>query len=136
MTKIFLGIIAALTIALLVTGGFLKHELTKVGGLSANLKVSQDDVKQLNKQLSNKIKIDKTTDEVVDKVHVQDLQVETKISAIQDRVTTTAKREAKGEITPATASSIYTDSMWRTYCQAGISNPRCATQQPHSRVQN
>jgi hypothetical protein len=123
MTKIFLGIIAALTIALLITGLFLKHEISQNGSLQTKYQVSQDDLKQLNKQLSNKIKIDKTTDEVVDKIHVQDVQVETKISTIQERVTNTANREAKGEITPATASSIYTDSMWRAYCQAGIPNP-------------
>lgn len=127
MTKILLGIIAALTLGLIVSGFVLKHEMTKVGGLEASYKTSQADVKQLNKELLQKMELDKTTDAVVENVGKKKLQTETKIDEIQRTVKSTSKKEAKGEISPATASSVYIDSMWRAYCEAGIPNPHCSS---------
>ena len=127
MTKILLGIIAALTLGLIVSGFILKHEMTKVGGLEASYKTSQADVKQLNKELLQKMELDKTTDAVVETVGKKKLQTETKIDEIQRTVKSTSKKEAKGEISPATASSVYIDSMWRAYCEAGIPNPHCSS---------
>lgn len=127
MTKIFLAIIAVLGIALSITGLLLKHELTKVGSLQTKYDTSQQYVKQLNKTLTNKDKVAKATDKIVDDVDNQNLNVETKISNIKRTVESTSKKEAKGEITPAAASSVYLDSMWRAYCTAGITNPRCAS---------
>lgn len=125
MIKILLGIIATLVIALGVSAWFLKHEVSKLGSLQADYNTSQGYVKQLNKELEKKVEIDKTTDAVVEKVDKQKSDVETKISTIQRTVQSTSKREAKGEITPAAASSIYIDSMWRAYCEAGITDPHC-----------
>lgn len=126
MTKILLGVIAALIVALGVSGWFLKHEIGKAASLQTAFNTSQTYVKQLNKELADKATIDKITDKAVDEVHVQDLAVDTKISTIEETVETTSKKEAKGEITPATASSIYVDSMWRAYCEADIPNPHCS----------
>lgn len=128
MNRILLGIIVALVIGLGITGWFLKHEVGKVSSVQAELKASQDSVKQLNKELQQKVAIGRATDVIVDDIRMKDMDVETKISTIQETVKTTAKKEAKGEISPSTASSVYIDSMWRAYCQAGIPNPRCASE--------
>lgn len=127
MIKILLGIIVALVIALGISGWFLKHEITKLGSLQADYATSQGYVKQLNKELADKIKIDKTTDGVVDKVNKENQTVETKISTIKEKVKSTSTKESKGEITPDAANTIYLDSMWRAYCQAHIPSPHCSS---------
>lgn len=125
MIKILLGVIVALALALGTSGWFLKHEIGKTATLEAQYKTSQASVKQLNKDLLKKVEIEKTTDAVVGKVVKQKTDVETKISTIQRTVQSTSKRESKGEITPATASSIYVNSMWAAYCEAGRPDPHC-----------
>lgn len=127
MTRIFIGVIAALMVALVISGMVLKHEITKTGELTTSYKVSQQDVKKLNEELARRNEVDKVTDSVVTQTNKENTGVEKTISDIQKTIRSTSKREAKGEITPATASSVYIDSMWRAYCQADIPNPRCAS---------
>lgn len=127
MTRVSIGVIIALLVALVLSGLVLKHEMTKVGILEASYKASQEDIGKLNKELLRRDEVDKTTDQVVTKTVETNAGVEKAISDIQQVVKSTSKKEMRGEITPTTASSVYIDSMWRAYCQANIPNPHCST---------
>lgn len=127
MTRVSIGVIVALLVALVISGLILKREVARVGALEASYKTSQEDIGKLNKELLRRDEVDKATDQVVTKTVETNVGVEKAISDIQQVVKSTSKKEMRGEITPTTASSVYINSMWRAYCQANIPNPRCST---------
>lgn len=125
MIKILAGLVVVLFLGLATSLFFLKHEVSRAATLQSQYNTSQEGLRRANEELARKAKLDKATDAIVARVQDDTSKVQRIVSHIKEKVNVTSKKEAKGEISPAVASSIYIDSMWETYCQANIPDPHC-----------
>lgn len=126
ITKITLGVVAILILALSIESYIVHTQNIKIKESVAQMKELTNKVEVANKTVKTQAVVAEVTDEVVTNA-TKRITTNTKkgvaIKAVVDNVT---KRVANEEISSVVADTAYNSSMWDAYCSATTGDSACS----------